>query len=40
MQNYMAGIGGGDVRPEHLEHMLADLRPRKIAGLPAMMEAL
>ena len=40
VQNYMAGIGGGDVRPEHLEHMLADLRPRKIAGLPAMMEAL
>jgi pyruvate/2-oxoacid:ferredoxin oxidoreductase alpha subunit len=40
VQNYMAGIGGGDVRPEHLENMLADLRPRRIAGLPAMMEVL
>jgi pyruvate/2-oxoacid:ferredoxin oxidoreductase alpha subunit len=40
VQNYMAGIGGGDVRPEHLENMLADLHPRQIAGLPTMMEAL
>lgn len=40
VQNYMAGLGGGDVRPEHLETMLADLQPRRVAGLPAMMEAL
>jgi pyruvate/2-oxoacid:ferredoxin oxidoreductase alpha subunit len=40
VQNYMAGIGGGDVRPEHLENMLADLHPRRAAGLPAMIEAL
>ncbi len=40
VQNYMAGLGGGDVRPEHLIEMLSDLRPRRIAGLPAMMEAL
>jgi pyruvate/2-oxoacid:ferredoxin oxidoreductase alpha subunit len=38
VQNYMAGIGGGDVRPEHLENMLADLLPREVAGAPAMME--
>lgn len=39
VQSYMAGLGGGDVRPEHVVNMLADLLPRKIAGLPAMMEA-
>jgi pyruvate/2-oxoacid:ferredoxin oxidoreductase alpha subunit len=40
VQNYMAGIGGGDVRPEHIEKLLIDLRERRVAGLPAMMEAL
>lgn len=40
VQNYMAGIGGGDVRPEHLQNMLADLRPRQVAGLPTMMEVV
>jgi pyruvate/2-oxoacid:ferredoxin oxidoreductase alpha subunit len=40
VQNYMAGLGGGDVRPEHIVNMLADLQPRKVAGMPAMMEAL
>jgi len=40
VQNYMAGIGGGDVRPEHIVNMLADLQPRQIAGPPAMMEVL
>jgi len=39
VQSYMAGLGGGDVRPEHIVNMLADLLPRKFAGLPAMMEA-
>ena len=39
VQSYMAGLGGGDVRPEHIVNMLADLLPRKFAGLPTMMEA-
>jgi pyruvate/2-oxoacid:ferredoxin oxidoreductase alpha subunit len=40
VQGYMAGLGGGDVRPEHIVRMLSDLEPRKIAGAPAMMEAV
>ena len=40
VQNYLAGLGGGDVRPEHIVRMLADLLPRQVAGLPAMMEAV
>ena len=34
VQSYMAGLGGGDVRPEQIGNMLADLLPRKFAGLP------
>jgi len=40
VQGYMAGLGGGDVRPEQIEKMLADLAPRKTAGAPAVMEAV
>jgi pyruvate/2-oxoacid:ferredoxin oxidoreductase alpha subunit len=40
VQNYLAGLGGGDVRPEHITGMLADLLPRQIAGQPAMVEAV
>ena len=39
LQGYLAGVGGGDVRPEHILNMLADLLPREQAGQPAMMEA-
>lgn len=39
VQSYMAGLGGGDVRPEQIVNMLADLLPRKFSGLPTMMEA-
>lgn len=39
VQSYMAGVGGGDVRPEHIEGMLADLAPRTGAGAPVLMEA-
>ena len=39
VQSYLAGLGGGDVRPEHILNMLADLQPRTHAGQPAMMEA-
>jgi pyruvate/2-oxoacid:ferredoxin oxidoreductase alpha subunit len=34
VQNYVAGIGGGDVRPEHIEEMITDLCARKLAGEP------
>jgi pyruvate/2-oxoacid:ferredoxin oxidoreductase alpha subunit len=40
VQNYVAGLGGGDVRPEHIVAMLSDLQSRKIASPPAMMEAV
>ena len=40
VQSYMAGLGGGDVRPEHITKMLADLGTRKAAGAPALMEAV
>ncbi|MDR3539169.1 MAG: hypothetical protein P4L71_21950 [Acetobacteraceae bacterium] len=40
VQNYLAGIGGGDVRPEHIVSVLADLLPRQVAGLPEMVEAV
>jgi pyruvate/2-oxoacid:ferredoxin oxidoreductase alpha subunit len=40
VQNYVAGLGGGDVRPEHILAMLADLKSREISGAPALMEAV
>jgi pyruvate/2-oxoacid:ferredoxin oxidoreductase alpha subunit len=40
VQSYVAGLGGGDVRPEHIVAMLADLERRDIAGPPSMMEAV
>jgi pyruvate ferredoxin oxidoreductase alpha subunit len=40
VQNYLAGLGGGDVRPEHIVKMLADLRSRKTTGAPVLMEAV
>ena len=40
VQGYIAGLGGGDVRPEHIIKMIADLAPRKTAGAPALMEAV
>jgi pyruvate/2-oxoacid:ferredoxin oxidoreductase alpha subunit len=39
VQSYMAGLGGGDIRPEQIVNMLADLLPRKVSGVPTMMEA-
>ena len=40
VQNYIAGLGGGDVRPEHISAMLADLAVRDASGSPTVMEAL
>lgn len=38
VQSYMAGLGGGDVRPEHILSLLEDLRSRDTAGEPAFVE--
>jgi len=38
MQNYMLGLGGGDVRPEHVEQLVDDLLGRETAGEPMVME--
>jgi pyruvate/2-oxoacid:ferredoxin oxidoreductase alpha subunit len=40
VQNYLAGIGGGDICPEHLEQILADLVGRDRAGEPVFLEEL
>ena len=40
VQGYMAGVGGGDVRPGHIENMLLDLEKRQRGDLPVMMETL
>ena len=41
VQNYMAGLGGGDVRPEHIvDDAGRSAATRSIAGAPAMMEAV
>jgi pyruvate/2-oxoacid:ferredoxin oxidoreductase alpha subunit len=37
VQNYVTGLGGGDVRPEHIEEMLNDLCEREAAGEPVFM---
>jgi len=39
VQGYMAGIGGGDVRPSHVEDIVEDLRARTAAGTPVLVEA-
>jgi pyruvate/2-oxoacid:ferredoxin oxidoreductase alpha subunit len=40
VQNYIAGIGGGDVRPQHLQKIIAGLRRQNIAAEPIIMEDL
>lgn len=40
LQNYMAGIGGGDVRPHHLVEIVNDICSREVAGKPVIMEEL
>ena len=39
VQGYMMGLGGGDVRPEHVEGVLKDLLARESAGAPEIVEA-
>ncbi|GAB4171423.1 MAG: pyruvate synthase subunit PorA [Geothermobacteraceae bacterium] len=38
VQNYMIGLGGGDVRPEHVEQVVDDLLGRETAGEPLLVE--
>jgi hypothetical protein len=35
----MIGIGGGDVRPEHVMAIAEDLSSREAAGPPVLLEA-
>jgi pyruvate/2-oxoacid:ferredoxin oxidoreductase alpha subunit len=38
VQNYIMGLGGGDIRPQHVEAVLDDLLARQTPGEPAFME--
>ena len=38
VQNYILGLGGGDIRPREIEHILADLLARQQAGEPSILE--
>lgn len=38
VQNYMVGLGGGDIRPEHLVHVMEDVARRDRAGHPEILE--
>ncbi len=40
VQNYLAGMGGGDIRPSLVEKMLVDLTRRDSTGAPVLMEAV
>jgi len=39
VQNYLVGLGGGDVRPGHVEWIIRDVMARDRAGEPVFMEA-
>jgi len=38
VQNYMIGVGGGDVRPEHMRNLLAELEQMEEAEAPKIVE--
>ncbi len=38
VQNYVIGLGGGDIRPEHVADLIADVRRRDEAGAPEIVE--
>ncbi|MBI3183274.1 MAG: pyruvate ferredoxin oxidoreductase [Myxococcales bacterium] len=38
VQGYVLGMGGGDIRPEHVERVLQDLTSRQRAGEPSFVE--
>jgi pyruvate/2-oxoacid:ferredoxin oxidoreductase alpha subunit len=39
VQNYLVGLGGGDIRPEHIRRVFEDLAARDRAGVPVFLEA-
>jgi pyruvate/2-oxoacid:ferredoxin oxidoreductase alpha subunit len=39
VQNYLVGLGGGDIRPEHVNRIIEDLARRTEAGEPEFLEA-
>jgi pyruvate/2-oxoacid:ferredoxin oxidoreductase alpha subunit len=39
IQDYIVGLGGGDIRPEHITRIIEDLAGREKAGDPVFMEA-
>jgi pyruvate/2-oxoacid:ferredoxin oxidoreductase alpha subunit len=39
VQNYLVGLGGGDIRPEHINRIIEDLAGRSEAGEPMFLEA-
>jgi pyruvate/2-oxoacid:ferredoxin oxidoreductase alpha subunit len=39
VQNYLVGLGGGDIRPEHVDWIIQDVSARDRAGDPVFMEA-
>ena len=38
VQNYIVGLGGGDIRPRDIERILTDLTTREVAGEPQILE--
>jgi pyruvate/2-oxoacid:ferredoxin oxidoreductase alpha subunit len=38
VQDYLAGMGGGDIRPEHIVKMVEDIEARSESGAPKLME--
>lgn len=40
VQDYLAGMGGGDIRPEHIVKVVADIEAREASGTPMLMEVV
>ena len=38
VQNYVLGLGGGDIRPDHVSWVIEDLRARAASGRPELVE--
>ncbi len=38
VQSYITGVGGGDVRPEHMLNLIADIEQRQKSGAPQIVE--
>jgi len=40
VQDYIIGLGGGDIRPDHVSSIIEDLGSRTTAGAPKILEAV